>query len=246
MDNGPQFASAEFQLFLEEYGVIPLMAAIFNPQENGLVERWNKTLKFGIQAFCSLNWPWEDGIAELLSQHRHMPSSPQGPSPATLFFRRPTRLAFEVSTMHMNKVAHTGMCIQNTHDTRGTSFEGEPLSTANSCGSPQASVGITMGKAKMAPVESVHSQSQNLGKLRPLFRLGEQVLVKAGPVPKGTSPYQGPYMEEKILGRYMFILSDGQHWSTHRMKHWHYDPLLQTTGIECEEPDQMPPVAVEV
>ncbi len=38
MDNGLQFASAEFQLFLEEYGVVPLMAAVFNPQENGLVE----------------------------------------------------------------------------------------------------------------------------------------------------------------------------------------------------------------
>ncbi len=38
MDNGPQFASTEFQLFLEENGVIPLMASVFNPQENGLVE----------------------------------------------------------------------------------------------------------------------------------------------------------------------------------------------------------------
>ncbi len=28
----------------------------------------------------------------------------------------------------------------------------------------------------------------NLDQLHPLFRLGERVLVKAGPVPKGTSP----------------------------------------------------------
>ncbi len=48
MDNGPQFASAEFQLFLEEHGVVPLMAAIYNPQENGLVEQWNKMLKYRI------------------------------------------------------------------------------------------------------------------------------------------------------------------------------------------------------
>ncbi len=163
-------------------------------------------LKFWIQVFGSLDRPWEHGIAELLSQHRHMPSSPQGPSPATLFFRHPMRLAFEVSTMHMNKVAHTDMHIQNTHDTHGMSSKGEPLPTANSCGSPQTTVGVTMAEAKAAPVESVHGQSQNLGKLRPLFR-GEQVLVKAGPVSKGTLGDNGTYFS-KVL-----VLCDVRSWS---------------------------------
>ncbi len=57
MDNGPQFVSAEFQLFLEEQGVKPLMASVFNPQENGLVERWNWMLKYGVQAFCASDQP---------------------------------------------------------------------------------------------------------------------------------------------------------------------------------------------
>ncbi len=236
MDNGPQFASAEFQLFLEENGVVPLMASVFNPQENGLVERWNKTLKYGIQAFCSLDRPWEDGILELLSQHRHMPSSPQGPSPATLFFQRPTRLAFEINTN-----IHADTRTQNGEHSTGS--EGEPLPTANSRGSPQASVGVTMAGAKTAPVESVCGQ--NWGKLRPLFRPGEQVLVKAGPVPKGTSPYRGPYTVEKVLGRYTFVLSDGQRWSARRMKRWYYEPLLQTSGVEYEGSVQGPPVVNE-
>ncbi len=41
-DNGPQFASQEFQLFLEGGGVKDLLAAVFNPRENGLVERLNR------------------------------------------------------------------------------------------------------------------------------------------------------------------------------------------------------------
>ncbi len=53
MDNGPQFASSEFQQFLGEHGVRALMTTIYNLRENGLVECWNKTLKFGLQAFCS-------------------------------------------------------------------------------------------------------------------------------------------------------------------------------------------------
>ncbi|MCP4549437.1 MAG: hypothetical protein GY835_23525 [bacterium] len=47
------------------------------------------------------------------------------------------------------------------------------------------------------------------------------------------------------MGRYTFVLSDGQRWSARRMKRWHYDLLLQMTGIEHDEPVQMPPAAVE-
>ncbi len=71
MDNGPQFWSHEFQVFLEETGVKGLPVANYNPWENGLVERWNKTLKEGIQAFCSASIPWEEGMTALLAQHSH-------------------------------------------------------------------------------------------------------------------------------------------------------------------------------
>ncbi len=94
MDNRPQFVSTEFQLFLEERGVKPPMSFIFNPHESGLIVHWNKMLKYGVQAFCVSDWLWEDGVQELLSQHRHMPATAQGLSPATLLFQRPTCLAF--------------------------------------------------------------------------------------------------------------------------------------------------------
>ncbi len=47
------------------------------------------------------------------------------------------------------------------------------------------------------------------------------MLVKAGPVPKGSSPYRGLYIITKVLGRYTFCLSDGQRWSAHAMKRWY-------------------------
>ncbi len=87
---------SEFQQFLTEYGVGVLMTTVYNPRENGLVERWNKMLKFGVQAFTSAGKPWDDGILELLAQHRHMLSTPQGPSPAELLFGQKMRMVFEV------------------------------------------------------------------------------------------------------------------------------------------------------
>ncbi len=80
----------------------------------------------------------------------------------------------------------------------GTSSEGELPLTANSRGSPQTSVGVTTALSKAAPGEL--AQGQNWSKLCPLVRPGEQVLVKAGPMPKGMLPYWGPYTVEKVLG----------------------------------------------
>ncbi len=78
--------------------------------------------------------------------------------------------------------------------------------------------------------------------MRPLFRPGEQVLIKAGLVPKGTSPYRGPYTIVRVLGRYTFILSDGQCWSARHMKRWIYDPLWMAID---QEPEAAPQAAQE-
>ncbi len=52
MDNGPQFVLTEFQHFLEINGIHPIICAVYNPRQNGLVECCNCTLKGGVQVFC--------------------------------------------------------------------------------------------------------------------------------------------------------------------------------------------------
>ncbi len=73
-----------------------------------------------------------------------------------------------------------------------------------------------------------------------LYKPGELVLVHAGPVPKGTSPFKGPLKVEKVLSCYMFMLSDGQHWSAHCMKQWYEPPpttyMEPATGVQEEPP----------
>ncbi len=56
--------------------------------------------------------------------------------------------------------------------------------------------------------------------LRPLFHLGEMVLVHMGLVLEGRSPYPGPLKVVRVLGRYTFKLGDVQKWSAWRMKRW--------------------------
>ncbi len=73
--------------------------------------------------------------------------------------------------------------------------------------------------------KSSSAKKVDLDWLRPLFRMGEQVLVKASLVPKGSSPYHGPYTVEEILSWYTFRLSDGQRWSARAMKRW-WEPWM--------------------
>ncbi len=66
--------------------------------------------------------------------------------------------------------------------------------------------------------------------------------MKAGQVPKGTSPYRGPYTVIQVLGRYTFVMSDGQCWSACCMKHWIHDPLWMVVD---QEPKAALPAAWE-
>lgn len=43
-DNGPQFISSEFTTFLRKKGIIHRRSSVYNPQSNGVVERFNRNL----------------------------------------------------------------------------------------------------------------------------------------------------------------------------------------------------------
>ncbi len=155
--------------------------------------RWNRTLKTGVQAFCVVDQPWDLGILELLMQHRSMPSMPQGESPAEKFLGRCMRMSFKLvavtSDEAMNADAHADMPT-NMHlhaDTHGLEACSQVTITAK-----RGSDLVSCGSSSVKQI--------NLSRLHPLFSMGEQILVKAGPVPKGSSLYHGPYMVEEILG----------------------------------------------
>ncbi len=50
-NNGPQFVSAEFASFLADHGISHVCSSVYILSENGLVEVFNRSLKYGIQCF---------------------------------------------------------------------------------------------------------------------------------------------------------------------------------------------------
>ncbi len=50
-DNGPQFISRGFRGILKSRDILHYTTSVYHPDENGLVEVFNKTFKHGVQTF---------------------------------------------------------------------------------------------------------------------------------------------------------------------------------------------------
>ncbi len=87
-------------------------------------------------------------------------------------------------------------------------------------------------------LKDTHS-TPDLARICPLYHVGDLVLVKGTPVPKGCSRYRGPLRVMEVLGHFTFRLSDGQRWSARSMKRY-YEPQTRATDVESELPP--PPV----
>ncbi len=108
-DNGPQFTSNEFTDFLDKRDVKHIRTAVYNPKGNGLVESFNRFVKYGVQAFLAENVEWNEGLRRLLAHYRATAPTPDKKSPAEIFLGHRLRLGFELR--------------QNKHETRATQEE---------------------------------------------------------------------------------------------------------------------------
>ena len=82
-DNGPCYASQEFQFFMKDWNIKSITLSPYFHQSNGLAESMVKTLKNLIEKSLQLNKP----LFYLLQEHRITPISENIPSPVEILFR---------------------------------------------------------------------------------------------------------------------------------------------------------------
>jgi hypothetical protein len=90
-DNGVQFTSAAFEDFLKAHGIRHSVSALYAPQSNAEVERFNRVLKAGLRMAIAEGKPFITGLRQTLATYRTTPHATTGVSPASLMLRFPVR-----------------------------------------------------------------------------------------------------------------------------------------------------------
>jgi len=95
-DNGPQFTSEEFAIFLKQNGVKHVRCAPYHPASNGLAERFVQSLKTALKASKGDGRTLPHRLHSFLLTYRSSPHATTGVSPASLFLQRSIRTAFDL------------------------------------------------------------------------------------------------------------------------------------------------------
>ncbi|KAK7910160.1 hypothetical protein WMY93_014844 [Mugilogobius chulae] len=86
-DQGTNFTSRLLQLFHKQLGITALRTTPYHPQTDGLVERFNQTLKRMLQKFVSdTGKDWDRWLPFVLFAYREVPQSSTGFSPFELLY----------------------------------------------------------------------------------------------------------------------------------------------------------------
>ena len=93
-DNGPQFTSNEFSLFMKENNIKHVRCAPYHPSSNGLVERFNRTFKQALRASMRDGRTLSHRLSDFLLTYRSTPHATTSCTPASLFLNRDTRTRF--------------------------------------------------------------------------------------------------------------------------------------------------------
>ena len=87
-DNGTQFVAKETQEFLNQLGIKHRKVPLYAPQQNGLVERFNRILSERIAESKKFGWCFSRTIESVVYNYRSTPRCVTQVSPFEAFFRR--------------------------------------------------------------------------------------------------------------------------------------------------------------
>lgn len=140
-DNGTQFTSREFEVFLKENGIKHIRSAPYHPATNGEAERFVQTFKHAMKAAQGDAGTLPTKLARFLLTYRSTPNTTTGISPAELFLHRRLRTRLEMLRPDMaSKVLEKQADQKSQHDRRSKerSFEcGDSVMVENHRGGPK-------------------------------------------------------------------------------------------------------------
>jgi hypothetical protein len=188
-DNGVQFTSAEFADFVNRHGIVHNRTALYNPQANAEVERFNRSLKEGIRAAMLEGKSFSTGIRQTLAAYRMMPHSSTGVAPSSLM------LAFKVRTPLSLLQPFQPSSLTNTHQ-----HQSQTLAKR-----------VQFQQDKYA---AVHDRRYRAQPTR--IVVGDYVRIRLPRQPHKLAPaYSEPFLVTAVRGNCV-VLANGQRWNLRR------------------------------
>ena len=103
-DNGPQFTSDDFAVFMRENGVQHIRTAPYHPASNGLAERFVQSVKMALKASERDGRSLNQRLCEFLLTYRNTPHATTGVSPASLLLQQ--ELCTHLDLLRPNRRSH--------------------------------------------------------------------------------------------------------------------------------------------
>lgn len=94
-DNGPQFTSQEFVVFLQRCGVQHIKSALYHPATNGLAERMVQTIKHALKTSQGQG-SLQQRLNDFLLSYQNTSHGTTKVSPASLMLKHPLRSGFDL------------------------------------------------------------------------------------------------------------------------------------------------------
>ena len=95
-DNGPQFTSNKFAIFVRSNGIKHFKSAPYHPSTNGAVERLVQTLKNSLKKGKKEGHTSQYTLSNFLLFYRATPHSTTGKPPSELMLKRPLRTVLDL------------------------------------------------------------------------------------------------------------------------------------------------------
>jgi hypothetical protein len=169
-DNGPQFASKEFQNFLQEYGIQWRSTTPLWPQANGEVERQNRSLLKSLKIAQLSKRDYRAELRKFLLAYRSTPHSVTGVSPSELMLGRTIRTK-------LPSVDRITVSSSESHRNDEAIRDRQSLSQVKS----EDRVNENRSKSEVGVGDRVLVRSKDQGKLSPTFSSSEvKVAAKEG------------------------------------------------------------------
>ena len=95
-DNGPQFTSEEFAVFMRSCGIKHIRSAPYHPATNGLAERFVQSVKQSLKASRNSGLPLSRRLCEFLLRYRTSAHTTTGVTSSSLFLKREPRTRLDL------------------------------------------------------------------------------------------------------------------------------------------------------